>query len=64
MPTRSNIQVYPFSRLGGELARTDGAVEVEGGAAFGTEGVGVVVRMWLVLFVCGVCGGVAHASLR
>jgi hypothetical protein len=44
MPTRSNIQVYPFPRLGGEPAGTDGAVEVEGGAAFGTEGVGVVVR--------------------
>jgi hypothetical protein len=56
MPARSNIQVYPFLGLGGKPAGTGGAVEVEGGAAFGTEGVGVVMRWWL-----RVSCGVAHA---
>jgi len=49
MPTRPNIQIDPFSRLGGEPAGTDGAVEVEGCAASGAEGVSVVVR-WLFVF--------------
>jgi hypothetical protein len=64
MPTRPNIQVDPFFGLGGQPAGTDGAVEVEGCAAFGTEGVGAVVKRWLVVFVCGICGRVAHASWR
>ena len=64
MPARPDLQIDPFFGLGGEPAGTNCAVEVDGCAAFGTEDVGVVVRWWLVIFVCGVCGGVAHASLR
>jgi hypothetical protein len=48
MRTWPNIQIDPFFGLCGEPAGTDGAVEVEGCATFGTEGVGVAMRRLVV----------------